>query len=79
MVESRKPGSSRCTYRKGRLRVLSRWSYKPQGMAGIGALACVPPVIPVGHLAAGGRMGFHGTRVPNGTTGRPEGRGGGTG
>lgn len=59
--------------------MLNRWTSKPQGMAGTSALACVPPAIPVGHLAMDSRFGFYGTRVTNGTIGRPEGRGGGTG
>lgn len=79
MVESQSPGSSQARVPKGLTRVLNRWTSKPQGMVGTSALACVPPAIPVGHLAMDSQFGFYGTRVTNGTIGRPEGRGGGTG
>ena len=74
------PGSSlaRVT-RKEVARVLIRWIPKPQGVEGTSAYACVSPAMPAGHTAVDAAFGLHGTRVSNGTIGRPEGRGGGTG
>ena len=53
----------------------NRWHAKPEGMAGAGVRARILPMA----LAAYAQSGFHATRVPVGTIGRPEGRGGGTG
>jgi hypothetical protein len=61
--------------------VLNRWlTSKPQGMAGTSAHACASPAMSVAHIDAVPNFdGTYGTRVSNGTKGRPEGRGGGAG
>ncbi len=79
MVESQEPGKFPGARTERLTRVLNRWTTKPQGTVGTGALACVPPAIPVGHLSMDSQLGFYGTRSTSGTIGRPEGRGGGTG
>ena len=60
--------------------MLNRWlTSKPQGMAGTSAHACASPAMSAAHIDAVPTMhvGSYGTRVFNGTKGRPEGRGGG--
>lgn len=61
--------------------MLNRWiATKPQGKAGLSAHACVSPAMPAARIdAMENHVGSYGTRVFNGTKGRPEGRGGGAG
>jgi hypothetical protein len=66
---------------EGNVRVLNRWTTtKPQGEDRFSAHACASPAMPEAHIATTDLFdGSYGTRVSNGTKGRPEGRGGGTG
>jgi hypothetical protein len=61
--------------------VLNRWlTLKPQGMTVSSAHACASPAMSAAHIdAVPNHVGSYGTRVFNGTKGRPEGRGGGAG
>jgi hypothetical protein len=60
--------------------VLNRWTTKPQGKAGLSAHACASPAMPEAHIAVGTDHSVsYGTRVFNGTNGRPMGRGSGAG